>query len=95
MPGFHFQQDALFHKTPFINLLLSSSRGKQKAQEEEVDDPSGCAEGKVRVTKPCLYLFCSVTNTLLQAYKNPLCQCLHVYCVCKQLYKSCFYNSFW
>lgn len=62
MLGSRFQQDALFHKTPFINFLLSSSRGEQKAQEEEVDYPSGCAEGKVRVTKPCLYLF-------LQFYK--------------------------
>lgn len=62
MPGSHFQQDALFRKTPFNYLLLSSSCGKQKAQEEEVDEPSGCAEGKVRVTKPCMYLF-------LQCYK--------------------------
>lgn len=58
MPGSHFQQDALFCKTPFINLLLSSSCGKQKAQEEEVDEPSGCAEGKVGITKPCLFLQC-------------------------------------
>lgn len=57
MPGSRFQQDALFRKTPVINLLLSSSCGKQKAQEEEVDEPSGCAESKVRVTKPYMYLF--------------------------------------
>lgn len=57
MPSSRFQQDALFHKTPFINLLLSSSCGKQKAQEKEVDEPSGCAEGKVTVAKPCMHLF--------------------------------------
>lgn len=62
MPGSCFQQDALFRKTAFINLLLSSSRGKQKAQEEEVDKPAGGAEGKVRVIKPPVFLF-------LQLYK--------------------------
>lgn len=63
MPGSHFQQDALFHKTPFINILLNPSRGKQKTQEEEVDKPCGYAEGKVRVAKPCMYLF-------LECYKH-------------------------
>lgn len=57
MPGSDFQQDALFCKSPFINLLLSSSCGKQKAQEEEVDKPAGGAEGKVRVFKTHRFLF--------------------------------------
>lgn len=57
MPGSYFQQDALFCKTPFINLLLSSSCGKQKTQEEEVDKPAGGAEGKVRVIKTHTFLF--------------------------------------
>lgn len=51
MPGSSAQRDALFCKTPFVSLLLSSSRGKQKTQEEEVDKPAGGAEGKVRVAE--------------------------------------------
>lgn len=48
MPESCLQQDALFCKTPFIDLLLGSSCGKQKAPEEEVDEPGRGAEGKVR-----------------------------------------------
>jgi len=57
VPHSAFQQDALFCKTPFIDLLLSSSCGKPKTQEEEVDEPAGGAEGEVRVTKTRMFLF--------------------------------------
>ena len=57
MPDSYFQQDALFCKTPVINLLLSSSCGKQKTQEAAVDKPAGGAEGKVRVIKTPKLLF--------------------------------------
>ena len=85
MPNSYFQQDALLCKAPFINLLLSSSCGKQKAQEEMVDRPAGGAEGKVRVIKAHTF-FPSVINTLLHRHKNLPCHCLCVYCMCKQLY---------
>jgi len=50
------RQDASLCKTAAVNLLLGAARGKQEAQEEEVDEPAGAAEGWVRGTRACVFL---------------------------------------
>lgn len=65
-----FQQHALFHKAPFIDLLLGSSCGKQKAQEEEVDKPAGGAESQVRVIIIPTFLFLRCISTVLHSPKT-------------------------